>query len=324
MLTVLSTFSVLCNYPVIPSWPPLSAPANNGQRTNDKGLLGSVIPIRWISWSRLGIAVHVALVATASWQLAHSHSYPLVAALAALSGVSLFVLTGLVHEASHFLLARPVWLNEVLGNLAGWALFTPLSAYRAFHLKHHQTTNRTDDPNAPLNSRWMLLFGSPVYMMLIHLYVLKNLRGRHLARYLIEMAGMVILLGAMCLIWPSGYRDRAWLLPMAFVIVLQNIRIVSEHLDLPAGRYRDTWQLVLPEWLSRWLLYYDHHLEHHLRPSLHWHELPAYRSRLIALEPALAANRVTFVRFFRDVFAGALPGDRQPGDHRLARHSTSA
>jgi len=269
------------------------------------------MPNRPISWSRIGIGVHFAIVAAASWQLAHSHWYPLVGALAALSGVSLFVLTGLVHEASHFLLARPVWLNELAGNLAGWALFTPLSAYRAFHLKHHQTTNRQDDPNAPLNSRWMLLAGSPVYMLIIHRYVLTNVRGRQLARYLIEMAGMAVFLAALMLCLPSGYRDRAWLLPMAVVIVLQNIRIVSEHLDLPAGRYRDTWQLVLPLWLSRWLLYYDHHLEHHLRPGLQWHELPAYRALLIAREPALAANRVTFGRFFRDVFAKALLGDRQ-------------
>jgi len=252
----------------------------------------------------------LAIVAAASWQLAHSHWYPLVAALAALSGVSLFVLTGLVHEASHFLLARPVWLNELAGNLAGWALFTPLSAYRAFHLKHHQTTNRADDPNAPLNSRWMLLIGSPVYMLLIHRYVLNNLRGRQLARYLLEMAGMGVFLAALVLFLPSGYRDRSWLLPLAVVILLQNVRIVTEHLDLPAGRYRDTWQLVLPGWLSRWLLHYDHHLEHHLRPGLHWHELPAYRTLLIAHEPALASNRVTFGRFFRDVFTRTRPGER--------------
>jgi glucan biosynthesis protein C len=265
------------------------------------------MPNRRISWPRLGIGVHLAVVGLASWKLAHSQSYPIVAALAAVSGVSLFVLTGLVHEASHFLLARPVWLNELAGNLAGWALLTPLSAYRAFHLKHHQTTNRDDDPNAPLNSRWMLFAGSPFYMMLIHGYVLKNLRGRQLARYLLELGGMIVFLAVLLVFLPSGYRDRAWLLPMAFVIVMQNVRIVSEHLDLPAGRYRDTWQLVLPRWLSRWLLYYDHHLEHHLRPGLHWHELPAYRAELIARVRVDEGNRVTFGRFVRDVFVGGRP-----------------
>jgi fatty acid desaturase len=264
-------------------------------------------------WSRIGIGIHLAIVAMASWQLAHSHWYPFVGILAALSGVSIFVLTGLVHEASHFLLARPVWLNELAGNLAGWALFTPLSAYRAFHLKHHQTTNREDDPNAPLNTRWMLLVGSPVYMMLIHTYVLKKVRGRQLARYLLEMAGMVVFVAGLLLLLPSGYRDRSWLLPMAVVILLQNIRIVTEHLDLPAGRYRDTWQLALPGWLSRWLLHYDHHLEHHLRPGLHWHELPSYRAVLIAREQLVVGNRVTLGRFFLDVFARGRRADHQLG-----------
>jgi peptidoglycan/LPS O-acetylase OafA/YrhL len=281
------------------------------------------MPNRWIVWPRLGIGIHLAIVIVASWLLAHSHSYPLVAALAVLSGVSLFVLTGLVHEASHWLLARPVWLNELAGNLAGWALFTPLSAYRAFHLKHHQTTNRADDPNAPLNSRWMLLFGSPVYMMLIHSYVLRNVRGRQLARYLLEMAGMVVFIALLLRFLPSGYRDRSWLLPMAFVIILQNIRIVSEHLDLPAGRYQDTWQLVLPKWLSRWLLYYDHHLEHHLRPGLHWHELPDYRAELIATGRVDAANRVTFGRFFRDVFDKHRADEKRHLIHPAARGSTA-
>ena len=189
-----------------------------------------------------------------------------------------------------------------LGNLAGWMVLTPLTAYRAFHLKHHQTTNREGDPNAPLNSRWMLGVGSLVYATLIHLHAWRNLRGRLLARYLLEMAGMAVFLAALALLLPRSLRDRAWLLPLVIVMILQNIRIVTEHLDLPSGRYHDTWQLVLPGWLSGWLLHYDHHLEHHLRPGLHWHELPGYRARLSARETELGLHRVTLGRYFRDVF----------------------
>ena len=113
-------------------------------------------------WSRLSIAIHVLVVMVASWQLAQPHVKLVYMLWGTLSGVSLFVLTGLVHEASHYLLFRSTWLNEGAGNLAGWLVLTPLSAYRAFHLKHHQTTNADDDPNTPLNSRWMLGFGSLV------------------------------------------------------------------------------------------------------------------------------------------------------------------
>jgi peptidoglycan/LPS O-acetylase OafA/YrhL len=242
------------------------------------------------------------VVALASWQLAVRHATTLhYATWAAASGSSLFVLTGLVHEASHRLLCRRFWLNELLGNLAGWMVLTPLSAYRAFHLKHHQRTNRGDDPNKPLNSRWMLAVGSLVYASLIHLYACRNLRGRLLVRYLLELAGMAVLMIALYLALPRAVRDRVWLLPLLFVMILQNIRIVTEHLDLPSGRYHDTWQLSLPGWLSRWLLHYDHHLEHHLRPGLHWYELPAYRTQLGAPGRELGVRRVTLARYVRDV-----------------------
>ena len=253
-------------------------------------------------WSRVAIWLHLLVVAVASWRLtvrhAPSHYY---AFWAILSGVSLFVLTGLVPEASHRLLCRTSWLNELLGNLAGWMVLTPLTAYRAFHLKHHQTTNQEDDPNTPLNSRWMLAAGSLAYASLIHLHVWKYVRGKRLARYALEMAGMLAMLAVFGLFLPSSLRDRAWLLPLCIVMILQNVRIVTEHLDLPSGRYHDTWQFVLPGWLSAWLLHYGHHLEHHLRPGLHWHELPGYRARLTARDPELGLARVTLGSYCRDV-----------------------
>jgi fatty acid desaturase/peptidoglycan/LPS O-acetylase OafA/YrhL len=262
----------------------------------------------------VAIGTHLLVVAVASWQLAVRHATPLhYGSWAAASGLSLFVLTGLVHEASHRLLCRTSWLNEMLGNLAGWMVLTPLSAYRAFHLKHHQRTNREGDPNGPLNSRWMLAVGSLVYASLIHIHAWRNLRGRPLLRYIFEALSMAAFLTALGLLLPRAFRDRAWLLPLSFVIVLQNIRIVTEHLDLPSGRYHDTWQLVLPRWLSRWLLHYDHHLEHHLRPGLHWHELPVYRAQLSAAGAELGLRRMTLGAFVRDVLLSPLAG--RPSAH---------
>jgi fatty acid desaturase len=93
------------------------------------------------------------------------------------------------------------------------------------------------------------------------------------------------------------------LLPLAVTALLQNLRIVSEHLDLPSGKFLDTWQLALPAPLSRWLLHYDHHLEHHLRPGLRWHELPGYRAELERAEAIPPSRRVTLRQFAREVFA---------------------
>jgi len=252
-------------------------------------------------WSRWAIPSHLAVVAVAGCLLTVSHSSALRVGLAIVSGTSLFVLTGLIHEASHYLLAGRSWRNEVLGNLAGVLLATPLTAYRAFHVKHHQTTNRDDDPNGPLNSRWMLAFGAIFYVALIHCYAWRHLRGRFFARYLVELAAGGVTLAILALL-PHAIRDRALLVPVAVVGLLQNVRIVSEHLDLPSGKYHDTWQLALPSWLSAWLLHYDHHLEHHLRPRLHWYELAAYREDLVHRKPNPGVQHVTLGQFFSEVF----------------------
>ena len=254
-------------------------------------------------WPRMAIGVHLVVVLVAGFVLVGSHSKPVWVVGSIVSGASLFVLTGLVHEATHRLLARRGWLNEGLGNLAGWPLLTPLSAYRAFHLEHHRATNREGDPNAPLNSRWMIAFGSVAYVALIHRHACKTMRGRALARYALETLAMVATLAAALAWLPHAIRERAWLLPLAVTALLQNLRIVSEHLDLPSGRFHDTWQLALPRPLSRWLLHNDHHLEHHLRPGLRWHELPRYRAELDRAEAVPASHRVTLRRFALEVFA---------------------
>ncbi len=254
-------------------------------------------------WSRSAIATHLGVVLVMGFVLVSTHD-PLAWAVGAIvSGASLFVLTGLIHEASHRLLARTGWVNEGLGNLAGWPLLTPLSAYRAFHLKHHQATNREGDPNTPLNSRWMILVGSLAYVVLIHRHAIKTLRGRTLGRYLCETLAMVVGLGVLLAWLPHAIRERGLILPLIVTALLQNLRIVTEHLDLPSGRFHDTWQLALPPGLSRWLLHYDHHLEHHLRPGLRWHELPRYRAELDRAEAVPESLRVTPRQFAREVFS---------------------
>jgi fatty acid desaturase len=252
-------------------------------------------------WSRCVIGAHLLVVLVSGYLLAWNQSDSMRIVLSFISGTSLFVLTGLVHEASHHLLAQRAWLNDFMGNLAGTFLATPVSAYRALHLKHHQTTNRDDDPNKILKSRWMILFGVPTYITLTHLYAWQHLRGRALVRYVVELLGIVALLVLIFTVPPRSVREWSLLGPLIVVAVLQNLRIVTGHMDLPAGKFHDTWQLVLPGWLSVWLLHYDHHLEHHVRPRLNWYELPALRAKL-EREPGLTLHRVTLPQFFLEVF----------------------
>ena len=268
----------------------------------DRSLAGCATPARCTPGAaRRVVAAHLAVVALAGLALVSSHSGPIWALGALASGTSLFALTGLVHEASHRHLARRRGWNDALGMLAGWPLLTPVAAYRAFHNAHHQATNHEHDPNGPLNSRWMLLVGSPVYVALINRHALATLRGRDLLRYLAEALAMVATLGTILYLLPHAVRERAFLLPLGVAALWQNLRIVSEHLDLPAGKFHDTWQLALPPALSRWLLHYDHHLEHHLRPGLRWHELPLYRAEIRRGGFIPTPQQVTPLRFAREV-----------------------
>jgi fatty acid desaturase len=253
-------------------------------------------------WSQCVIAAHLGVFVVAGCALAISRSDAVRFGLSLISGTSLFVLTSLVHEASHYNLARSVWLNDLLGNLAGNMLATPVSAYRALHMKHHQTTNRDDDPFVVFKSRWMIVFGAPTAIVLAHAYAWRHLRGRAFCQYLIEVCVMAGQLAAI-LALPRPLREWSLLGPLLVVAGLQNIHILSGHLDLPAGKYHDTWQLVLPGWLSVWMLHHDHHLEHHVCPRLSWYELPELRARL-AGKPGLQLHRVTLPQFFSEVFLG--------------------
>ena len=173
-------------------------------------------------------------------------------------------------------------------------------------MRHHQTTNHDDDPFLVLKSRWMILLGAPIAIALAHGYAWRHLRGGALRRYVIEMSG--ILLAAVAVFFlPRPVREWSLFGPLIVVAFLQNVHIVTGHLDLPACKYHDTWQLVLPGWLSVWLLHHDHHLEHHICPRLSWYELPEVRARL-DLKPGLQLYRMTFPQFLIEVFlGGALP-----------------
>ena len=89
------------------------------------------MPNRRPHWSQCVIAAHLAIVVVTGYALALTRSDLPRLVLSLISGTSLFVLSTLVHEASHYNLARQTWLNDVLGTLAGTLLATPVSAYRA-------------------------------------------------------------------------------------------------------------------------------------------------------------------------------------------------
>ena len=136
--------------------------------------------------------------------------------------------------------------------------------------------------------------------LLIHGYAWRHLRGRALGKYLLETAGIYALLAGIFFL-PRPVREWSLFGPLIVVALLHNVQNVFGHLDLPFGKYHDTWQLVLPRWISVWMLNIDHHLEHHICPRMHWYELPDVRARL-ASESGVELHRVTMAQFLTEVF----------------------
>ncbi len=253
------------------------------------------------------IGAHLAVFGLAGFALVWSQSVPIWIISALAAGTSLFACTGLIRDASHRRLASNRVGNDLLGMLIGWATLTPLSAYRLFQTAHLQATNQTQDPNHPLNSRWMLAFGAPAYVVLVHWYAIRTFRGREFFWYGIETVAMIVTLGLIGACVPHEVCERAFLLPLVVAACWRNFGIVAEHLDLPSGRFLDTWQLALPAPLSRWLLHADHHLEQHLRPSLCWHELPVYRAEIVRGGFVPPAHQITVLKFARLVVCKRRP-----------------
>ena len=257
-------------------------------------------PRHWLAPWQV-ITAHLAIIGLGGGILASSPS-PWAGVIGSLAvGTSLFALMGLMGEASQTHRSyRRSW-TDALGRVAGWPLLVPFTAYRAFLQAHLEATNEAGDPHRPLNSRWMLAGGSVWQTFLIHRHAVRNLRGVALALYLAESLAMVGALGLILVGHP-------WLVgPLMVAGVWEQLRVVTGHLDLGAGRFADTWQLALPATLSRWLLHRDHHLEQHLRPNLRWFELPVYRAEIVRGGFVDADRQVTLRQFARIILHPAPP-----------------
>lgn len=105
-------------------------------------------------------------------------------------GASQHQLAGAVHEASHFMLFRNRWLNEIAGDwLCAFPIYTTSYQYRIAHLAHHQFVNdpvRDPDISQLKESDHWLDF--PMPQMDFLRAILKALLPTRLFRYLVIRA----------------------------------------------------------------------------------------------------------------------------------------
>jgi len=218
----------------------------------------------------------------------------LVAALTAATSAMMFCWTSALHEAAHQTLFRDRGLSIFSGRVLGTLMFTPYTAYREVHIRHHAYLNTPRDwelwpycdPNASLTFRrafvWFdLLCGivaGPITYGRIYFHKDSPIKSPAIRRtiryeYLVIIAGWGAVWTYVSLagIWPMHLRGV--ILPMYVAALMQTGRKFTEHLGMASFDPLLGTRTVLPrKWLLRLSSFLNFdifiHGPHHRHPRL--------------------------------------------------------
>jgi fatty acid desaturase len=214
----------------------------------------------------------------------------------------------LMHDAAHGILTESRDLNNFLGRwMCGHPLGVSMDAYRAYHLKHHASTQQPDDPDLVLSAPF------PVTRASLRRKIVRDLTGqtffkqrraqvkaalgekgwplrRRLAHFRERLGPAVltnaILFAGLALAGVWYYWFILWLLPMAtWQQMVTRIRNIAEHAvvpdnDDPFRNARTTYAGPLTALL---LAPYNvnYHVEHHLFMWVPCYNLPGLHRLLL-------------------------------------------
>ena len=206
----------------------------------------------------------------------------------------MFCWTSALHEAAHQTLWHSQWLSVWSGRLLGTLMFTPYTAYREVHIRHHAYLNRPQDwelwpysdPHTSLTFRryfaWFDLFGgilaSPLIYSRIYFHrdspvkspeVRRAIRGEYIG--IIFVWAVIWTFTTWAGHWPQ--HVRAILLPMYLAAFLQTGRKFTEHLGMASFDPLFGTRTVVPrQWLLRLSSFLNFdifvHGPHHRHPRL--------------------------------------------------------
>jgi fatty acid desaturase len=236
------------------------------------------------------IGVDLAVWALAAWLCPRGVAWHLAVAFL-IGAVPMHDLLLQGHEGNHRMLSRMRVVNEVLTWFTHAIIGLSHTAHRAFHLEHHRHAHTQRDPEVVFLDS--LIAGVPgwAYLLIptrvhwaVNTWPLSNRTreasaltvGRDLAATGVLHLLALVALGASSYIW-FVLVPAATGFPLAF-----GIRSICEHHYTTAGsrwtssRHVQTSHLIELVWSN-----VNYHLEHHLFPTVPFHQLPAVR-RLLA------------------------------------------
>lgn len=235
-------------------------------------------------------------------------------ALLPLQGVALIFLFTLEHEATHKTPFANQTLNEWVGRLCGFVILLPFEWFRYFHLAHHRWTNIAGhDPELeggkPENRlAWVWhVSGIPYWhaqmRLLIRLSLCKGTASyiphAALPRIRREALGMVIGYGAVAAsLFLSPTAIWVWIVPILIGQPALRLYLLAEHGDCPrvANMFENT-RTTFTTKAMRFLAWnMPYHVEHHVYPSVPFHQLPALHGLIKANLVITAEGYVAFTK----------------------------
>lgn len=223
----------------------------------------------------------------------------------------------LLHEGVHYRAASSRRVNDFLSDwLVGYPLLCPTAGYRRFHLEHHRLLDTPNDPERitmdkfpkewcfPMRCLWLLtlvvrdLSGTWPKPLIILAKLIWNMPPKDTLRHALHIALLhaVFVVSAVAAGRPWIYLFL-WVAPLVTVFpACFRIRTIAEHsaVDLSRKRYTrqqvevldSTRSMIYSTLLGRffgWLImphYVGYHIEHHLYPTVPFHNLPSLASTL--------------------------------------------
>lgn len=210
----------------------------------------------------------------------------------------------LMHDAAHKRLFKNIEWNDYIGQLClGSPVFFSLSAYRNFHLKHHQDPLASDDPDIsliggypiPLASFLRKLFrdiSGLSYFKFLKYFISKSRteKGRSVKQGGVrtgpsfpQVVAMMIATNALLLLALSvsghpWFYVIFWLAPMVSVLqFLLRIRGIGEHAGYTQNKDQRQNARTIVNPIQTFFFApnnVNYHIEHHSYPSLPWYNLP--------------------------------------------------
>jgi fatty acid desaturase len=268
---------------------------------------------------------HAALLGAGALLIHRARGQWWLPAALVLQGLFVVSLFAAMHEAVHYSAFRHRRLNEAVAWLAGLGILFNATYYRQFHFAHHRyTQDPARDPElltAPVpRSRRAFVWRSSAlpYWTARLVNVTALCRGRftgldfipatarpEIVRSVRAMVAVLAALAAVSIALRSDALLWYWLLPLALGLPFLRLYLVTEHTgctedDDGLSNTRTT----LSAWPVRFLMWnLPYHAEHHLYPSIPFHQLPAAHRRL---RPHLRVVARGYGRTLRALWA-ALP-----------------